>query len=152
MVKLVGRMVEPLSATAIATLAFIGGTAAGTVVEKLTEAALEKTSELRKKIWDKLRGNPSAEKALEAAEEGSDTELETVADYLKIAMREDPDFAAEIQELAQAIEGETQQSKSPVTQINQDNAQGILSNDTNYGGTHHKVNTINITYGTPPKD
>ncbi|MBE9115165.1 hypothetical protein IQ249_04555 [Lusitaniella coriacea LEGE 07157] len=142
---------EPLSAYAIATLAFISGNAASTVVGKLTETALEKANELRKKIWDKLRGKEEAEKALKAVEEGAEAELETVADYLKIAMREDPNFAAEIQALAKEIEGKIDDN-SPIMMIIRDNAQGILTNDTNYGGTHHKANTINNIYGTPPKD
>lgn len=145
-------MVEPLSAYAIATLAFIGGNAASTVVGKFTEVTLEKANELREKIWNKLRGKEKAEKALKAVEEGAEAELETVADYLKIAMREDPDFAEDIKTLAQAIKDEKQKTQSPVTQINQDNAQGILTSDTNYGGTHQKANTINNIYGTPPKD
>ena len=53
---------EPLTAGAIATLAFTK--ACEKTIEKFTEAALLKMDALRKKIWEKLRGNPNAEKAL----------------------------------------------------------------------------------------
>ncbi|AFY53612.1 hypothetical protein Riv7116_1038 [Rivularia sp. PCC 7116] len=62
-------MAEPatLTATAIATLAFgkfiEGG--AGKFAEKFTEAALQKMDELRKKIWNKLRGKKNAEAAIQ---------------------------------------------------------------------------------------
>ncbi len=54
---------EPISLTAgaIATLAFTK--VFETSVEKFTEAAIAKMDILRKKIWDKLRGNIKAETA-----------------------------------------------------------------------------------------
>ena len=51
---------EPLTAGVIVTLAFTK--AFETTIEKFTEAALVKMDELRQKIWNKLRGNPRAEK------------------------------------------------------------------------------------------
>ncbi|MGD2183212.1 hypothetical protein [Lusitaniella coriacea] len=133
-------MVEPLSAYAIATLAFISGNAASTVVGKLTETALEKANELRKKIWAKFRGKEEAEKALKAAEEGKEAELETVAKWLKDAMQKDPDFAKEIQALAKEIEGEIDDD-SPMMMIIRDRGTGyqtkVNARTSFVGGTHH---------------
>ena len=56
----------PLTASAIATLAFTK--IFEKTLEKFTEAALAKMDELRKKIWDKLRGDSSAVSALAAVE------------------------------------------------------------------------------------
>ena len=52
---------EPLTATAIATLALTK--VFETSIEKFTEAAIAKINGLRKKIWDKFRGNVQAESA-----------------------------------------------------------------------------------------
>ncbi len=56
---------EPLSATAIATLALTK--VFETSIEKFTETAIAKMNKLRKMIWDKFRGNVKAERALTAA-------------------------------------------------------------------------------------
>lgn len=94
---------EPISLTAgaIATLAFTKFFE--TCVEKFTEASLVKMEQLRKKIWEKLRGNPQAETALSKVEKGSKPDLERVAAYLDVVMNENPDFAKEVQTLAQEI-------------------------------------------------
>ncbi|MEP0881444.1 hypothetical protein NDI49_07785 [Trichocoleus sp. ST-U3] len=94
---------EPISLTAgaIATLAFTKFFE--TSVEKLTEASLVKMEQLRKKIWEKLRGNPQAESALSKVEKGSKPDLERVAAYLDVVMNENPDYAKEVQTLAQEI-------------------------------------------------
>ena len=89
---------EPLTAGAIATLAFTK--AFEKTIEILTEATLTKINDLRKKIWQKLRGNLKAETALVAAEKGSKADLETVTAYLKQAMDYDNQFAQEVQTLA----------------------------------------------------
>lgn len=132
---------EPLSALAIATLAFISTKASETLIEKFTETTLEKAHELRKKIWHKLKGNSEAEKALEAANNGSEKDLEAVADYLKIAMQEDPDFANEVELLAEEIEAEKVDDQSLMTMIIRDNGTGyqsqIKANTSFVGGTHH---------------
>jgi hypothetical protein len=86
---------EPLTAGAGATLAFTK--AFEKTIEKLTEATLTKINDLRKKIWQKLRGNLKAETALAAAEKGSKPDLETVTAYLKQAMDYDNQFAQEVQ-------------------------------------------------------
>ncbi|WP_375495656.1 hypothetical protein [uncultured Nostoc sp.] len=113
---------EPLTAAAIVTLAFTK--AFEKTIEKFTEAALVKMDALRKKIWEKLRGNPNAEKALSAVEDGNKAELEKVAGYLQYVMLEDKQFAAEVQALAQEINAGKLQDNSHMTQYNYDNAKG----------------------------
>ena len=115
---------EPLSALTITTLAFISIKASETLIEKFTEAALTKANKLREEIWKKLKGNSEAEKALQAAEKGSEEDLEIVADYLKIAMREDLEFRKKIVTLAKEIEAGRRENKNINTQINRDYARG----------------------------
>ncbi len=135
---------EPITATTIAALAFTK--AFEKTVEKFTETALKKIDDLRKKIFDKFRGNNKVEPALEAAEKGSKEDLETVADYLKILMREEPEFAEELQKLAREIKAGQKQEDKSMTQINQDNAKGWqtqISGGTNFIGE----NTVHQTPG-----
>jgi len=131
---------EPISLTAgaIATLAFTK--VFETSVEKFTEAALAKMDVLRKKIWDKLRGNIKAESALTAAEKGSKPALNQVADYLKVVMNEEPEFAKEVQGLAHEIRIGKIQDNSSMNMNTHDNSTGYqtkIEQGTNYlGGTH----------------
>ena len=136
---------EPI---AIATLAFIGTKVGEILVEKFTEAVLPKANALRQKIWDKLRGNPNAEIALQAAENGSATDLEVVADYLKIAMREDADFAGEVKQLAEEIEKETEEDAESMV-INIFGDKNNIFNSKTYGGTTNNIGeqTVN-NYGS----
>ena len=132
---------EPISLTAgaIATLAFTK--VFETSVEKFTEAALKKMDILRKKIWDKLRGNIKAEGALTAAEKGSKPDLDKVADYLKIVMNEEPEFAKEVQALAHEIRIGKIQDNSSMTMNNYDSSTGYqtkIEGGTGFvGGTHY---------------
>ncbi|MEA5582589.1 hypothetical protein VB620_14715 [Nodularia harveyana UHCC-0300] len=129
---------EPITAGAIATLAFTKIFEKS--IETFTEAALAKMDELRKKIWDKLRGNPKAETALLATEQGSKEDLNRVAAYLQIALHEEPQFAEEIEKLAREIEAGRKAEKG-MTQNNYDSSTGYqigTATGTNYfGGTHH---------------
>jgi hypothetical protein len=134
---------EPLSLTAgaIATLALTK--VFETTIEKFTEAALAKADLLRKKIWDKFKGNDKAEKALAAAEKGSKADLDKVAAYLQVIMTEEPDFAQEVQTLAREIEDGKIENYQPMTQIIKDQGTGYQvgkAEGTNYIGgehTHH---------------
>jgi hypothetical protein len=141
---------EPLTAGAIATLAFTK--AFEKTIEKFTEAALVKMDKLRKKIWDKLRGNIKAETALTAAEKGSKADLDTVTAYLRVEMDKDEQFAQEVQTLARDIHQEINIGK-----IQGQNVQNV------YGGEAYQNNDskapifqgvdnspINIHYNTPP--
>ncbi|BAY76048.1 hypothetical protein NIES25_24970 [Nostoc linckia NIES-25] len=97
-------MVEPVTVTAIVGIVF------GKAVEKLTEKAIEsvlpKINQLRQKIWDKLQGNTQVETEIKKVNQGSTADLEVIADYLKVAMREDQQFAKEVQNLADEINQE----------------------------------------------
>jgi hypothetical protein len=93
-------------------------------VEKFTEGALTKMDELRQKIWNKLRGNPRAENALAAVEQGNKDELQRLAVYLQDAMEDDPQFANEVRVMAQEIHAGKLQDNSQMTQSNYDNARG----------------------------
>jgi hypothetical protein len=117
-------MADPvtLSATVIATLAFTK--MLEKTVEKFTEGALTKMDELRQTIWKKLQGNPRAENALAAVEQGNKDELQRLAVYLQDAMEDDPQFANEVRALAQEIHAGKLQDNSQMTQSNYDNARG----------------------------
>lgn len=108
-------MSDPISTLTIAAFAFLSSVAqsepgkkyiesiVGKFGEKTLEAGLGKIGELRRMIGEKLRGNVNAERAIAAADEGNEAAIEDVADYLKVAMKEDPDFATQIQQVAQEI-------------------------------------------------
>jgi hypothetical protein len=133
-------MADPvtLSATVIATLAFTK--MLEKTVEKFTEGALTKMDELRQTIWNKLRGNPRAENALTAVEQGNKDELQRLAVYLQDAMDDDPQFANEVRALAQEIHAGKLQDNRQMTQSNYDNARGWqtkVDGGTNYFGEIH---------------
>jgi len=133
---------EPLTAGVIVTLALTK--VFETTIEKFTEAALARMEQLRQKIGDKLRGNPKAENALAAAEQGSKQDLERVAAYLQVVMNEEPDFAQEIQTIAREIEAGKLLDNSSMTQNNYHNSTGFqtkVDEGTAFvGGTHHHNN------------
>jgi predicted amino acid racemase len=121
---------EPLTATAIATLAFtkfLEGSA-GKLAEKFTEAAIAKMEDLRQKIWAKLRGKAVAEAAIAKVEQGDKSAIGTVAKYLDVVMEDSPEFAAEVQQLAQVINAGKLIDNSSMTQINNDTARGWQTN------------------------
>lgn len=68
----------------------------------------------RAKILAKLQSNPLAAKAIATVETGSEAHLELIAAYLKVAMYEDPEFASEIQAIAQEVQGEMPQKEQDV--------------------------------------
>ncbi len=115
-----------MTAAAIAELAFkkFLETGAGELAKKFTSAAIAKMDELRQKIWVKLRGNPDAESALKNVERGAREDLSDVATYLKAAMKNDLQFATQVQAIAQEINAGKLQDNSTMTQINRDNARG----------------------------
>lgn len=131
---------EPLTASAIATLAFTK--IFEKTLEKFTEAALAKMDELRKKIWDKLRGDSSAVSALAAVEQGNESELERVKIYLEHAMHSDSQFAEQVRLLAQEINAGKLPDNSSMTQNNYGSSTGYQTTvktergTTFVGGTH----------------
>ncbi|WP_414583019.1 hypothetical protein [Scytonema sp. PCC 10023] len=135
---------EPLTAGAIATLAF--KTAFGETIKNLTQATLAKINELRKKIWDKFRGNLQAETALVEAEKGSEASLGTVTEYLQAVMAKQPEFAADIEKLAHEIQQEINIGKiqgQNVQNVYGGEAQQNNANNTNapviQGGSGHNI-------------
>ena len=99
-------MIETLTAEAIAKLVFDGVIQAG--AGKLTEAALEKG----KQLWQKIRGKVKEEGVTEAVlvevEKNKSSKIleEKVVPFLQVAMLKDPQFAQEIQNIAQQINQE----------------------------------------------
>ena len=75
--------------------------ACGAVIEtgvgKATEGAIIK---LRDTIKRKLSRNPDANRAIAAAQQGSQPDLARVTQYLQAVMKQDPAFAQEVQRLA----------------------------------------------------
>ncbi len=135
---------DPLTAGAIAILAF--NAAVGETAKTLTKATLEKIDVLRKRIWDKVRGKPGAQAALEKAEKGSKTDLETVTEYLQAEMVKDPSFGAEIEKLAREIQQEINIGKiqgQNLQNVYGGEAQQNNANNTNapviQGGTGHTI-------------
>ena len=126
---------EPITVATIVALVF------QTTVEKFTEAALEKINTLRQIIWNKLKDNPKAEKALQAAEKGSKTDLEKVADYLKVAMNDEADFAEKVKGLATEIQSLKIQDNSS---MNQANSGGQNFQNQGEVGEVYQAATINI--------
>lgn len=121
---------EPLTSATIATLAFTK--AFEKSIEKFTEATWNKINNLRQKIWQKLRGNSEAEKALAAAEKGSKADLDLVAQYLKQQMEWDNQFTQEVQTLAREI-----QQDIDIETIQGQNVQNV------YGGEAEQNNANN---------
>src|SRR5215813_4853422 len=102
-------MAEPvtaITASALATLAFqkFIESGAGELAKKFTGAAIVKMDELRQKIWDKLQGkSPRVDEALAQPAQGDHAALATIARNLDVIMDENPDFAREVQAIAQEI-------------------------------------------------
>lgn len=142
-------MVEPvmaITAGVIANLAFqkFIEAGAGKAAEKLAEGAVAKMDELRKLVWNKLRGQPPLEQVKQAIEQKqplTQEQIDRLAAYLQVAMDSDPKFAKEAQTIAHEI---TQMQIEDNSSMNQTNYGGTNyqtktgANNTNYfGGTHN---------------
>lgn len=111
-------MIETLTAELIAKLAFDGVIQAG--AGKLTEAALEKCQQLWQKIRGKVKEEGVTEAVLLEVEKNKSSKIleEKVVPFLQVAMLKDPQFAQEIQHIAQQINQEIEvgsQDNIPVT-------------------------------------
>lgn len=98
--------VTTLAAGTIIKLAFdeFVKSSAGEAAKKLTGEALTKANELRKAIWAKFKGNPRAETALtEVEQNGSSEAVEKVTKLLDAEMALEPEFAANVRQMAQQI-------------------------------------------------
>ena len=124
-------MVEPLTLTAsvIANLAFqkFLESGAGELGKKFTTEAIAAMDSLRKKLWDRLRGqSEKLAQALAQAEQGDKKALETIVKNLDVAMDDDETFATEIKTLAQQIQAGKIQDNSNMTQnVTGDNNRNI---------------------------
>jgi hypothetical protein len=119
--------VTALTASAIASLAFqeFVKSGAGDLAKRFTGEAITKMGRLRELIWNKLKGNPGAEEALQNVQAGSEEEVSDVVTYLKSAMKNDQDFAAQVQAITQEINAGKLLDQSSMTQNNYDNARGF---------------------------
>ena len=118
--------VTTLTAAVIADLAFrkFIESGAGELAKKFTEGAIVKMDALRQKIWDKMRGKPTAELAITSVEQGSKAELDRLVAYIQVAMDDDPHFADELQVMAQQINaGKIKDNSSMVMNVS-DQARG----------------------------
>lgn len=107
---------EVLTAAKIAEIAFnaVIETGAG----KLTEAAITKGKQLWQKVRGKVKEEGATETALVELEQERSPEIleQQVVPFLQVAMLKNPQFAQEIQNIAQQINQEIQEgSKDNVT-------------------------------------
>jgi hypothetical protein len=122
-------MTEPITATAIAILAFqkFIESGSGELAKKFTVEAISKMDILLKRIWNKLRGRPSVENVkscIEKTQQITPDQINQIAAYLQVSMDEDSDFSDEIRMLAQEINAGKIIDQSNMTQNNFDQAKG----------------------------
>jgi hypothetical protein len=142
--------VTALTASALATLAFqkFIESGAGELAKKFTGAAIGKMDELRQKIWDKLRGkSPRVDEALPQVERGDRAALTTIGGYLDVVMDEHPDFAREVQAIAQEIHAGKLLDRSNMTMHISDQGRGWQTKVE--GGTAY-VGEVHV-YEKPPQ-
>ncbi|MBE9246275.1 hypothetical protein IQ223_17730 [Microcystis aeruginosa LEGE 00239] len=118
-------MLAELAAAEIAKIAFEA------VIGKLTEGAMDKGVELWQKIKQKLQKEPTAAQVLAAAEQTKSEAMieQQVVPFLQVEMLKDPNFAQEIQTLAQQIK----------QVINSGNQENIDMNATAYDNSTVKM-------------
>jgi hypothetical protein len=118
--------VTALTASAIASLAFqeFIKSGAGELAKRFAPKAIAKMNDLRELIWHKLQGNPDAVAAIEQVKNGSEEVLSELTTDLKRAMDKDPEFASQVQAIAQEIHAGKIQDNSSMVQNNSGNARG----------------------------
>ncbi|OLP20038.1 hypothetical protein BST81_02015 [Leptolyngbya sp. 'hensonii'] len=150
-------MTDPFTAAAgiwtagkIAELVFqkFAEAGAGKLGEKFTETGIQKLGDLWNRIRNRLRGkqDQKVDEALVHVEKGDRAALATLQKYLDVEMLE-PEFAAELQAIAQEITLNQIQDNSSQTQNIYDGGTGFQNKID--GGTVYQAETINY-YGTPP--
>jgi hypothetical protein len=120
------KPIATLTATTIANLAFqeFIKSGAGELAKKFTAEAISKMGDLRKLLWERLRGKHAiAEAALEKAETGDRDSIDTVGTLLGVEML-DPTFAAEVRAIAHVINAGKLVDQSNMSQYISDNAKG----------------------------
>lgn len=115
-----------MTANAIAFLAFqeFVNFGAGELAKKFTKEAISNMALLRELIGTRLKVNPDAEIILNNIQAGSEEEISDLIVYLKAAMRNDQDFADQIQAIAQEINAGKLLDQSLVVQNNYDSSKG----------------------------
>jgi hypothetical protein len=118
--------ISTLTATTIASLAFqeFIKSGAGELAKRFAPKAIARMNDLRELIWQKLQGNPDAVAAIEQAKNGSEEVLAYLATDLGRAMDKDPEFASQVQAIAQEIHAGKLQDNSSMVQNNSGNARG----------------------------
>jgi len=116
-------MTDPVSLTAgsIVNLAVqkLVESSAGELAKKFTIDAITKIESLLKRIWTKLRGKPRIEEvkaSIEKTHKITPEQINQIAAYLQVAMDDDPQFASELQALAQEINAGKLQDNSNMVQ------------------------------------
>jgi hypothetical protein len=95
-------MTDPITASAIATLAFqeFIKSGAGELAKKFTGEAIAKIGQLRELIWSKLTGKyPAAGVALEQAKAGEQAGIDTISTLLGVEMLDEA-FAGQVKAIA----------------------------------------------------
>lgn len=138
-------MTEPitLSAAVISALAFqkfVEGVGSETG-KKFADKAFGLIDQLRQKIVARFKGQKTVEAAIEKAGDGDRESIEAIGDYLKIAMREAPEFAQELQTLAQEINQCVIQDSHAPTMVNYGNQNKQINN---YGGENITADNVTI--------
>jgi len=133
-----------LTATAIAELVF--NTIIQTTARKPTEVVLNKVQELWQKVRGKVQDEGVTETALLELENQKSREIlaQQIVPFLQVAMLKDPQFAQEIQNIAQQITQEikTTSQDSIKQQDFEVNDNGVVAGtikgeQQNIGGTHY---------------
>jgi len=142
-------MTMSLTAAIIIELAFkkILETSAGELSKKFTLDAIAKMDELRQKIQDKFTGDSRAETAINAIADGSTSEIPRLEVYLEDLMRDEPEFANQLQLLAQEINAGKLQDNSKIEQNNYDNSTGFVNKVE--GGIANIANNMTIIQNQP---
>lgn len=97
-------MVDPISLSVLASsiVGFVFTAASTTVIEKATEATIEKLKKLTQMIRERLKSNPNVIAELDKKDD-NDKDLETVRFYLEGEMRQHKDFADQVKSLFDEI-------------------------------------------------
>ena len=131
-------MIESISTAAAMTIAkiafdkFIEG-GAGELGRKVTEGITQKVQQLAQAVWPRLNGNAEALKVLQAAEQGSVENTQKLTNYLNTLWTNNPEFGAQVQQLAKEIHFELTRNDIQAENVQQiyDQGQGVQINGEN---------------------
>ena len=139
-------MTDPITftASAIASLAFqkiVEGIGSETG-KKFSEKAFGLIDQLRQKIVARFSGRDNVQATLEQAKTGDSDAIAKVAKYLDVEILDAPEFAGELQQLANEITQYVIEDNSTNVQVNYggENIQNNISGGENYIGQNVTVN------------